>query len=149
MIQSAYVDTGAFIKRFIVEPGSGDIETLIASNQYRLTLSSLSLTEIRSVLKRQTRLGVISAAHANKAVEQTSIELASNALAFQAVDAAIFNLADDMIESLAAPLGTLDAVHLASAKAAQCSVMISADRQLVKAASEAGLSVVDLSSQPA
>ena len=143
-MQSAYIDTSAFVKRFILERGSAEVEALIASQQYRLTLSSLSLTEIRAVLKRQLRLGVINALHASKAIEQTSIELASNALAFQAVDGSVFNLAGDIIESLTAPLGTLDAVHLASAKAARCEVMITADRQLLRAASEAGLRVVDL-----
>ena len=143
-MRPAYIDTSAFVKRFIVEPGSMEVETLIASQQYRLTISSLSLTEIRAVLKRQLRLGVITALHARKAVEQTSIELASNALGFLAVDGAIFNLAGDIIENLAAPLGTLDAVHLASAKAARCEVMITADKQLLRAAVEAGLNVVDL-----
>ena len=141
---SAYIDTSAFIKRFIVEPGSLEVEALIASGRYRLTISSLSLTEIRAVLKRQTRLGVITAQHASEAIEQTSLELASNALGFQAVDGFIFNLAGDIIENLTAPLGTLDAVHLASAKAARCEVMITADKQLLRAASEAGLRVVDL-----
>ena len=143
-MQSAYIDTSAFIKRFIVESGSAEVEALIATQQYRLTLSSLSLTEIRSVLKRQQRLGVITVTHALKAIEQIAIELASNALAFQAVDGSIFNLAGDMIDNLTAPLGTLDAVHLASAKAARCEFMITADRQLLRAASEAGLRVVDL-----
>ncbi len=143
-MRPAYIDTSAFVKRFIVEPGSMEVETLIASQQYRLTISSLSLTEIRAVLKRQLRLGVITALHARKAVEQTSIELASNALGFLAVDGVIFNLAGDIIENLAAPLGTLDAVHLASAKAARCEVMITADKQLLRAAVEAGLNVVDL-----
>lgn len=143
-MQLAYIDTSAFVKRFIVESGSEAVEALIALQQYRLTISSLSLTEIRAVLKRQTRSGVISATHARKAIEQTSLELASNALAFQAVDGAIFTLAGVIIENLTAPLGTLDAIHLASAKAAQCDAMISADKQLLKAASEAGFRVIDL-----
>lgn len=141
---SAYIDTSAFIKRFIVEPGTLEVEALIATDQYRLTISSLSLTELRAALKRQYLLGVITALHVRKAIEQTSLELASNALGFQAVDGFIFNLAGDIIENLTAPLGTLDAVHLASAKAARCEVMITADKQLLRAASEAGLRVVDL-----
>jgi uncharacterized protein len=143
-MQLAYIDTSAFIKRFVVESGSHEVEALIASAKYRLTLSSLSLTEIRAVLKRHTRSGVITAYHARKAIEQTSLELASNAVGFQAVDGFIFNLAGDIIEGLTAPLGTLDAVHLACAKAARCEVMITADKQLQRAASEAGLRVVDL-----
>ena len=80
-----------------------------------------------------------------RALESASHQrLSSNALGFQAVDGFIFNLAGDMIENLTSPLGTLDAVHLASAKAARCEVMISTDKQLLKAASEAGLQVIDL-----
>lgn len=143
-MQLAYIDTSAFVKRFVSEPGSAQVEALIANNGYRFALSSLSLTEIRAVLKRRTRLGQISQQHARKALEQTSLELASNALAFQAVDAALLNFAGDLIENLAAPLGTLDAIHLACAKVAGCEVMISADKQLLKAATESGLQAIDV-----
>ena len=68
-MQLAYIDTSAFIKRFVSELGSAQIEALIASNLYRVALSSLSLTEIRAVLKRLTRLGQISELHARKALE--------------------------------------------------------------------------------
>jgi predicted nucleic acid-binding protein len=145
MMQTAYIDTSAFIKRFIVEAGTDEVEAFIAANEYRLTISSLTVTEFRSVLKRRVRLGTVSNDYARQAVEQLSVEIASNAIAFQAVDGAIFNLAGDLIERLTSPLATLDAVHLASAKTARCTMLVTADKQLVRAAREADLHVLDLS----
>jgi predicted nucleic acid-binding protein len=49
----AYVDTSAFIKRFIEESGTAEIERFIAEQHYTLVLSSLSMVEIKSVLKRK------------------------------------------------------------------------------------------------
>jgi predicted nucleic acid-binding protein len=145
MMQTAYMDTSAFIKRFIVEVGTEEVEAFVAANEYRLAISSLTVTEFRSVLKRRVRLGTVSTEYARHAIEQLSIEIASNALAFQAVDGATFNLAGDLIEHLTSPLATLDAVHLASAKTARCTMLVTADKQLAKAAREADLHVLDMS----
>ena len=145
MTVSAYIDTSALIKRFITEPGTAQVEAFVATAKHRLTLSSLSITEFRSVMKRRLRLGTADSVFVRKANEQLSIEIASGALGFLAIDAALFNLAGDLIEQLDSPLAALDAMHLACAKTAGCSMMVSADKQLLRAAQEAGLEVFDLS----
>jgi len=53
MTQLAYVDTSAFIKRFVEETGTAEIERFITEQHYTLMLSSLSMIEIKSVLKRK------------------------------------------------------------------------------------------------
>ena len=141
----AYIDTSAFMKRFITEARSDDIDALLSSNTYRPAISSLTVTEFRSVLKRRQRENLIISSFANKAVSQLLEEIASGALRFHAIDAAIFNLAGELIDKLTAPLGTLDALHLACAKATGAAVMISADKQLLRAAFEADMQIIDFS----
>ena len=141
----AYIDTSAFMKRFITEARSDDIDTLLNSDKYRPAISSLTVTEFRSVLKRRQRENLIISSFANKAVSQLLEEIASGALRFHAIDAAIFNLAGELIDKLTAPLGTLDALHLACAKATGAAVMISSDKQLLRAAFEADMQIIDFS----
>ena len=144
----AYVDTSALVKRFVSEDRTAEMEAFALDNEYRLTISSLTVAEFRSVLKRRLRMGTVDAPFVTKATEQLAIEIASSALAFQAIDAGLFNLAGDLIERLDAPLGTLDALHLACAKTARCTLMVSADKQLLRAAEEAEMQILDLSPEP-
>jgi predicted nucleic acid-binding protein len=52
-----------------------------------------------------------------------------------------------LIEGLTTQLGALDAMHLACAKTANCELMVSADKQLLRASNEAGLNIFDLNKQ--
>ena len=141
----AYVDTSALMKRFVAEERTADMEDFMLADEHRIVISSLVVTEFRSVLKRRLRMGTLTVAFAAKATEQLAIEIARGVMAFLAIDSAIFNLAGDLIQRLQAPLATLDAIHLAAAKTARCGVLVSADRQLLTAAREAELEVLDLS----
>ncbi len=140
----AYIDTSAFVKRFLVEVHTPAIEAFIADNQYSLMVSSLSLVELTCVLKRKLRLGEVAQQLVALIHEQVHMELASRALNLHVVEPSTFELASSLIERLASPLSSLDGIHLASAKAAQCSMMVSADKQLVRAAHELGLQVLDV-----
>ena len=133
------------MKRFIPEANSDAVDELLQAGTYRLAISSLTVTEFRSVIKRRVREGSIDSVFANKAVTQLLEEIASGALRFHAIDAAIFNLAGELIDKLTAPLGTLDALHLACAKATGAEVMISSDRQLLRAASTSDMQIIDCS----
>ena len=93
MMPVAYVDTSAFMKRFLVEKRSVEMEAFATSSQYQLAISSLTVIEFRSIMKRGQRLGTTSAAFTHKATEQLLQEIASGALRFHTIDAAIFSLA--------------------------------------------------------
>jgi predicted nucleic acid-binding protein len=140
----AYIDTSALVKRFISEVHTPAMETFIADNTHRLMVSSLSLVELSSVLKRKLRTGEVAHKLVGLVNEQLRMELASKAMALHVIEPSTFDLASSLIERLASPLATVEAIHLASAKIAQCSTMVSADKQLVKAAQELGLQVLDL-----
>lgn len=113
--------------------------------KYRMAISSLTVTEFRSVLRRRLRMGTVGLDFVGKATHQLLKEIAAGALRFHAVDGATFNLAGDLIERLESPLGTPDALHLACAKACGAVLMVSADKQLLRASREAGLQILDLS----
>ena len=148
-MEVAYVDTSAYLKRFLAEARSADMESFVAANDYQLAISSLSVTEFRAVLKRRLLLGAISGLFYQKAIEQLQQEIANGALQLYPITAATFNLASEIIDGLSSPLGTLDALHLACAKAVGSAVLVSGDRQLLRASKESGLQIVDLSAAAA
>jgi uncharacterized protein len=141
----AYVDTSAFLKRFLLEDRAEDMEAFVAAGEFDLAISSLTVTEFRCTLKRRLRLGQVSAISVQKAIQQLLQEIASGAVHFHSIDTATFNLAGELIEGLLSPLATLDAIHLACAKASGAALMVCADRQLLRAAAEANLETLDLS----
>lgn len=144
MMPLAYIDTSAFIKRFIEEPGTDTVERFIAEGGFTLTISSLSMVEIKSVLKRKVLNREITQETAKTIKELIDLEIASQSLAFQTIDAGTFERTGHLIDGLTSHLGALDAIHLACAKSAHCDLMVSADKQLLRASSEAGLPVLDL-----
>jgi uncharacterized protein len=143
--EPVYVDTSAFIKRYLNEDRTSEMEAFAMDSKYRMAISSLTVTEFRSVLKRRLRMGTIGSDFLGKATQQLLKEIAGGTLRFHAIDAATFNLAGDLIERLESPLGTLDALHLACAKATGATLMVSADKQLLRASQEAGLEILDFS----
>ena len=145
MMAPAYIDTSAFIKRFIEEPGTAEIEQFIAEERYTWVLSSLSIVEIKSVLKRKVISREVTQETAKSIKELINLEIASQAIAFQTIDAATFERTGHLIEGLTTQLGALDAIHLACAKTANCELIVSADKQLIRAATELGLQTLDLS----
>lgn len=145
MTQLAYVDTSAFIKRFIEESGTAEIERFITEQHYTLMLSSLSMIEIKSVLKRKVITREITQETAKSIKEIINLEIAGQSVRFQAIDAVTFEKTGYLIEGLTTQLGALDAIHLACAKTANCELMVSADKQLLRAANELGLQTLDLS----
>jgi predicted nucleic acid-binding protein len=146
MIQIAYVDTSAFLKRFVPEARSDEMDAFASGGSHRLAVSSLTVTEFRSVMKRRLRMHTVTQEFIHAAVQQFLREIAADALRFHAIEAHTFNLAAELIDRLASPLATLDALHLACAKACGATMMVSADKQLIKASRESGLKVLDLAS---
>ncbi len=145
----AYVDTSALVKRFVTEARSLDMETFLITGSHRCVLSSLSLTELKTVLRRRQRdpnvAQQITLQTAQQAYNQVLMELAQSTWHFQSIAESIFTYSGELVDQLATQLGALDALHLACAKTARCSLMVSADKQLLRASSELGLQTLDLS----
>ena len=100
MSEPVYVDTSAFIKRYLNEDRTSDMEAFAMDSKDRMAISSLTVTEFRSVLKRRLRMGTIGNDFLGKATQQLLKEIAGGTLRFHAIDAATFNLAGDLIERL-------------------------------------------------
>ena len=143
------MDTSALVKRFVSESRSADIEAFLMRGSHRCVLSNLSLTELKAALKRRRNapnpMQQISMTTCRRAYIQILIELAQGTWQFQGIFEAIFAYAGELIDQLATQLGMLDALHLACAKTADCGMMVSADRQLIRASPELGLQTLDLS----
>jgi predicted nucleic acid-binding protein len=145
----AYIDTSALVKRFVNEARSLDMESFLIAGTHRCALSSLSLTELKTVLRRRQRdpnaAQQITQHTAQQAYSQVLMELAQSTWHFQQVSESIFTYAGELVDQLSTQLGALDALHLACAKTARCSLMVSADKQLLRASAEIGLQTLDLS----
>ena len=97
------------------------------------------------MLQRRKRESQISDEVVRLAQQQVMLELAQGSWHYLAITEPIFVYAGELVEQLKCPLGTLDAIHLACAKTSRCELMLSADRQLLRAASEAGLLIMNVS----
>ena len=71
----AYVDTSALVKRFMTEAKSVEVEAFLMGQSHQYVLSSLSLTELKSVLQRRERESLISDEVVRLAQQQVILEL--------------------------------------------------------------------------
>jgi len=114
------------------------------AQSHQCVLSSPSLTELKSVLQRRQREPQISDEVVRMAQQPVMLELAQGSWYYLAIAEPILVFAGEPIKTLQSPIGTLDAIHQPCAKTSRCELMLSADRQLLHAASEAGLQTMDL-----
>ena len=110
MSVKAYLDSSAFAKRFIDEPGSDAVEDVCAEVT-ELGLSVLCVPEIVSALDRRRR---------ERALTRTQYNLAKRYLLEDVSDADVIHLTPAVVASCVRVLKnrrlrTLDAVHVASA----------------------------------
>lgn len=129
-----FLDSSALAKRFIEEPGSGQVEDLCRQAN-ELGLCILCVPEIISALNRRRREKVLTRPDYARAKRRLSLDVR---------DAIIINLTPEVIQSGIEllehyPLRTLDALHVASALAWEADRFASADQRQLAAAKKAGL----------
>lgn len=110
-----YLDTSAFLKLFLDEPGSEAVAAA-ASHAAHLAASRLVLTEARVALARYERTGRITVKDFHAALESVD--------AFWDMEVDVLPLTDAVLEEAErqaqiSTLRTLDAIHLATAKLAR------------------------------
>jgi predicted nucleic acid-binding protein len=135
-----FLDTSAFAKRYIAEPGSDKVLKLCRSAE-QLAVSVIFLPEIASTLSRLVRERRLSAA---------KYEALKLALLSDLADADICEITTQvmggvivLLESNA--LRAMDAIHVACAVAYRADVFASADRRQLAAAKKVKLRVIDVS----
>lgn len=135
-----FLDTSAFIKRYVEEPGSKRVLELTTSAD-ELGLSILILPESVSTLSRLLR--------ENRLIEADYDSLKMAILA-DVTDADLCDLTQTVMKYTISclersPLRALDAIHVGSACAYRPDLFVSADRRQILAAEREGLHVEDLS----
>lgn len=140
----AYVDASALIPLIIDEPGSQRAGR-VWDTADRLTSVRLIYAEARAALAQAARLGRLSAAHLEMAVDELDDLYAQ--LDLMDVDDPLVRRAGELAKQRS--LRGCDAVHLAAAErvATEITVLVSGDRDLCAAAGMLGLAVVDTSNR--
>ena len=131
---TAYVDSSALLKRYLIEPGSDRVHALLASMD-EVVLSRVSIVEVRRGLSRidsAVERGIAKGIFDNDVRSCVIIEC----------DAAVADHAADIAEAHQAR--SLDAIHIASAVRALGvgGTFITSDVRQSKAAQAMGLQVI-------
>jgi predicted nucleic acid-binding protein len=131
-----FFDTSSFVKRFVEEVGSDDVEQVI-ENASEVGLSIICFTEIISALNRKLRKDLISNEDYQALKEDVLEDIR---------DVDIINLTPSVLERTTVllesnVLRSLDAIHIACALEWDAELFVSSDERQVDAAVNAGLKV--------
>jgi hypothetical protein len=135
-----FLDTSAFAKRYVAEPGSDRVVALCQQAD-SLVVSVVCLPELISTLSRLIREKKLAKADYGKLKRDAMTDLA---------DVDICQLTPDVLVSVVSlleshPIRAMDALHLACALAVEPDIFASADHRQLAAARKAGLKSVDVS----
>ncbi len=143
-----YLDASALVKRYVDEPGSGWLRTLLPSPQVQLAFTSrMAIIEVVSAFARRHREGSLTSEEFAVAANSIRGDCLRD-YQIMPPTAEIVDLACSLLEHH--PLRAYDATHLASALSAkrflategqQPLIFLSADGRLADAASAEGLAV--------
>ena len=137
-----YLDTSALAKWYLNEIGSEHFVAYLQGLDLAV-VSSLTRTEMRSLLARRRRMGEIDGALESLLFAAFLDDIAAGALSLVPVADAMFDEAAQLIARYPEhPLRTLDALHLAVARHAEVDALASADGVMADAAQAMGLTVV-------
>jgi uncharacterized protein len=129
-----FFDSSAFVKRYVEEPGSDEVEAACLATT-DLGLCVICVPEILSAFNRRLR---------ERGLRQSDYKLMKERLLEDVTDATIVDLTPAVIKEAVAMLETsilraADALHIAAAVAWDAEWFLSADRRQLAAARKAGL----------
>lgn len=141
----AYIDTSALAKCYIREPHSLDVLDW-AEQREDATTAALTLVEFRCLLARRRRAGQIDASLERRALAEFDNHVRGGAWHIHQVSFGDYASARDLIDVLPAlPLRTLDALHLAAARAVSAIEFATSDKVQAEAARALGFNVFEFS----
>ncbi len=138
---TAYIDTSLLVKRYVTEPGSDELDTYLFDTQPTLYISEFTRLELTSTLARKQREGRITKMHQADLRQQADEDVLSGTLKLVSLDSSVIRQGLNLMQTLEQALATLDAIHLASALRQNVDIFMTDDKQLARAANEAGLQV--------
>jgi predicted nucleic acid-binding protein len=129
-----FFDSSAFVKRYIEESGSEDVEALCLEAT-ELAVSIVCIPEVISALNRRVR---------ERDLSRRQHETAKDNMWEDALDIVIVNLTPEVISTCTtiletSPVRAMDALHVACAVQWGAELFVSADKRQVSAARKAGL----------
>jgi len=140
-VSGCYLDTSALAKWYVEEPGSEAFEAFVNATPER-RISRLVTVELRSLLARRRRAGEVDVDYETNAWATFTTHVAAGVFAVEPIPDARFNEARELIDALPdIPLRTLDALHLAAARAMDAGTVATADIVMRTAAEVLGLKV--------
>ena len=140
--QRAYLDTSALAKWFLNEPGSEAFVSFL-QGLGSAVISSLTVTEMRSLLSRRRRMGDLSVELESVLFAALLDDIDRGWLQRYPLDDARFAEATNLIARYPEhPLRTLDALHLTMAADLGVSILATADGVMADAAMSMGMQVV-------
>ena len=130
----AFFDSSAFVKRYVEENGSQSVDD-VCREASALGLSVICIPEIISALNRRRR---------EKLISPGNYSLIKQTLSEDIREAVLINLTSEVIATTTVlleknRLRAMDAIHIACAVEWKADLFVSADRQQLSAASQAGL----------
>lgn len=131
---SLYLDTSALAKWYVAESDSDAFDDFIR-DRAGAHISRLTVVELRSALSRRRRNREISAAFERAAFTLFESHVRDGLLAVLTMDDSHFVAASQILSDLRRiPLRTLDALHLAVARANGVTAIATADQVMLSAA---------------
>ncbi len=139
-----YIDSSALAKLYVPENNSDEVDAYLRG-KIGLMISELAITEVLSAIARRRREGAVSAVVANRIRDALLADADSGAFARLHLDPAVHRAAERLLlTTTAAPLRTLDALHVALAFSGAATHLLTFDRRMRDAAAQSGLNVIDL-----
>lgn len=135
-----FLDTSAFAKRYVAEPGSDRVWAL-CQRADSLVVSVICLPELIFTLSRLVREKKLAKADYRKLKGDAMADLADVDVC--QITPGVMSSVVSLLESH--PLRAMDAIHVASAIAVAPDTFVSADHRQISAARRAGLKVVKVS----
>ena len=135
-----FLDTSAFAKRYVMEPGSDRLIALCQQADH-LIISVICMPELISTLSRLVR--------ESRLTKDDYQALKADVFA-DLKDMDICQLTAEVLAEVPAlleshTLRAMDAIHIACALVAESEVFVSADHRQLSAAEKAGLAIIDVS----
>ena len=141
-----FLESSALAKLFVQEQGSDQLIALVERlSQPQKLVSTLSIVEVHSAIRRRQRAGELAPDHAAEALAILAAELAQ--MTEQPVNAPVIETAKQMLDRH--PLRALDAIQLASCWTVRAVsrltdiVFAASDEALLRAAAVEGFQILD------
>lgn len=147
-VTECYVDTSVLLKLYVTEPFSDEVQDYLSSID-RPAISSLSMLEWHCAMAQRLRAGSFSDAYLAMARQEFMRHVSEGYFRLQPVSDTLLTQALWLLDAVKpTPLRTLDALHLAAARAIGARGIATADKIMCQAAERLGMTVECFFAQP-